>query len=517
VDTRAPIRRTGPRSQGSSPAWRHRAVPASRRLLVRLRHDEEGVALVLALTVMSVLALTTSALLLDAVVNQRGSYSSTQDKQAFNLAQAALAYAEGQVYSAPKTHVAPPTGRQTLPHQPGGGAATFRMSVASDGATWTMSGTGTVDGVTKTVSAQAYVPDDSSSSSYALWNYLYADDTSGQATNTCETTIQGGVTVSVPVYVRDNLCITGGAHFTGSSLTVDGNLTVNGGANVGTASKKIDSVQVGGTPTASACTVGSRSAVTPGTSWCDGTHASLYANLVGASPPSNPGMPVVDFQGDYDTQAAQAQIGCPAGLLDNDGVLDNSVSSANLFPYSYYPTPLSYDCKVGTNELKWQQTSTGSSDGTLTINGTFYVDGSLSLGNGQNVLYNGKGTLYFTGGVTLAGGSSFCGIANCSSYWNTSANAIIVVARCWANSTGSALLSPGCVHIGGGADVQVGVLAETGYQIDGGGSNMGPVVAKNLYITGGSSTLIPFDQNNMPPGTPQTAHTPADPPSHWAG
>ena len=493
------------------------AAPRLRGLLARLRHEEEGVALVLALVVMSVLALTTTALILNSVVNQRGSYSSLQERQAFYLAQAALAYAEGKVYSSATTHVAPPAGQQQLPHQPGNGNATYAMSVASNGTTWTMTGTGTVDGVTRTISAQAYVPSAGASSSYQLWNYLYADDTSGQATNTCETTIQGGVTVSVPVYVRDNLCITGGAHVTGSSLTVDGNLAVTGGANVGTSSKPLDSIEVGGSPTTTACTNGSHGSFTPGTGWCDGLHASIYASAVGASPPANPGMPAVDFAGAYATQAGLAQNGCPAGLLDGDGTLNNSVSAAALFPYSYYPTPLSYDCKIGSNELKWQQSSTSSSNGTLTITGTFYVDGSLSLSNGQAVVYKGLGTLYLTGGATINGGASFCGIAGCTGYWDTSTNAIILVARCWANATGTTLLTPGCVHISGGAHVQVGVFAQTGYQIDGGGSNMGPVVAKDLYLTGGSSTLIPFDQDNMPPGTPQTAHTPADPPSNWAG
>lgn len=488
-----------------------------RKVLLRLRHDEDGIALVLALTTMSVLALTTTALLMSGVVNQRGSYTSSQAKQAFALAQAGLAYAEGDVYSSADTGVAPPTGTQTLPAQPGGGSGTYWMSVESDGATWTMTGTGTVAGITKTVHTQAYVPSNSSSSSYQLWNYLYADDNSGHATNTCETTLNGGVTVNVPVYVRDNLCINGGAHFTGSSLTVDGNLTVNGGANVGTSSKPIDSVQIGGTPSSSACTNGYNGAVTPGTSYCDGKHASLYSKSVGTNVPTNPGMPTVDFQQAYATQAALTKTGCPAGLFDNDGTLNNSVSSVNLFPYSYYPTPISYDCKVGGNELKWQQTSTSSANGTLTINGTFYFDGSFSLGSGQEIVYKGLGSLYFSGGVSLAGGSELCGIANCTTYWNTSQNAIILVAQCWANSTGTSLISPGCVHVSGGANVQVGVYAVTDYEIDGGGTNMGPVVAKNLEVSGGSQTLIPFNQANMPLGTPQTAHTPSDPPSNWSG
>ena len=99
-----------------------------RRLFFRLRHEEDGVALVLALSMMSVLALTTTALLLNGVVNQHGSYTSAQAKQAFNLAQAALAYAEGDVYSAAQTGIAPPTRIVDLPSLPGGGSGTYSPS-----------------------------------------------------------------------------------------------------------------------------------------------------------------------------------------------------------------------------------------------------------------------------------------------------------------------------------------------------------------------------------------------------
>ncbi|MGH3025808.1 MAG: hypothetical protein ACRDLR_05140, partial [Gaiellaceae bacterium] len=472
----------------------------------------------LALMATSVLAITTTALILSSTANERGAYSSSQGRQAFLLAQTALAYAEGDVYSSGQTGVTPPTGTQDLPAQPGGGSGTYSMSLESDSATWDLSGTGTVGGASKTVYAHAYVPSGNAAASYQLWNYLYADDTSGQSTGSCETTINGGTTVSVPIYVRDNLCINGGASFTGSSLTVDGTLTVNGGGSVGTKKKPIQSVAIGGTPSSSACTNGYNGAVTPGTSYCDGKHASLYASSVSTSVPSNDGMPTVDFQAAYNTQQNTTQTGCPSGLFDNNTTFDNSLSNAatKLFEYQYYPGPLSYDCWVGSNELKWQQTS-GSSSGTLYVNGTFYFDGSMSLGGGQKIVYSGKGTLYFSGSVSISGGSSFCGIANCTANWNTTDNAVILVAQCWANSTGSSLVNSGCIHISGGADAQVGAYATTNYAIDGGASNMGPVVSDTLSVSGGSSTLIPFDQDNMPLGTPETASTPADPPSNWSG
>jgi len=64
----------------------------TRRILQRLIRDEAGVALVLALMVMAVLAGTTAALLLPGTVNQRNSLKSADARQAFALAETALAY-----------------------------------------------------------------------------------------------------------------------------------------------------------------------------------------------------------------------------------------------------------------------------------------------------------------------------------------------------------------------------------------------------------------------------------------
>lgn len=492
-----------------------------RRIAQRLARDEDGIALVFALMACSVLALTTSALVLSSAANQSSASQSAQAKQAFALAQLSLAYAEGEVYSAARNHGTPAEGVQSLPaaaaHGKGSGA--YGTSVAGDGHTWTMTGTGTVGNVIRTVSAKAYVPGAATTTDAGVWNYLYADSTATHSCSNSWDTLSGGTTVSVPILTRGDLCITGGSHFTGSQLEVGGKLTVQGGSNVGTSSTKITKLNVGGSPSTSACS-NNGTAVTPGTSVCDGNHSAIYAQSVGTSLSVTPQMPSVDFQTAYDTQATAAKSGCPAGLFDNDAVLNDSVSNVatTLFEYSYYPTALSFDCHVGSYELKWQQTSTGSSAGTLTVNGTFYFDGSLTVGSGQSIQYTGQGSLYFTGGVTFGGGSSFCGIANCTSLWNPDQNGVIFVARCWKNSTGSSLIDPKCVYVTGGAKVQFGAYAATNYTIDGGTSNMGPVLANTLTVSGGSSTLVPF--HTMPVGTPlntTTNYLPADPPSGWSG
>jgi hypothetical protein len=217
----------------------------------------------------------------------------------------------------------------------------------------------------------------------------------------------------------------------------------------------------------------------------------------------------------YNTQKALTKTGCPANLFDNDATLNNSDASIT----SAMLGSTSYDCTVGTNHIKYTVNSgNGCGTGTLTVSGTFYFDGSLSMGCGLKVVYSGQATMYFTGTVQQAGGTQLCGISGCTASWNPTTAGIIFIAGCWTNSTGSTLAASKCVWVTGGSTAQWGAYATTAYQIDGGSSNMGPVLANSLTVGGGSSTLIPFSV--MPPGTPlntQSHYVPSSMPKSWSG
>ena len=495
-----------------------------RSLVRRVVREEDGIALVMALALILVLSITTAGILLAGTVNQRETYVSNQERQAFAIAQEGLAFAEGMVYAAAQNHGTPPTGTQDLPAQPVG-SGTYYASVAADGVTWTMVGTGTVAGITRTVSAQANVPSAVTTTDPSVWNYLYADSTS----LSCPLSISGGVSVSVPILTRGNLCISGGGHYTGSQLEVGGNFSDTGGSNVGTASSSVAKVKVAGS-----CTVQPNSTytVTPGTSYCNGRQSPLWATAVGTTLDVTPSMPSIgqpsswNPNGDgswaglksvYANEAALAKSGCPANLFDNDSTMNDSLSSSALTS-AMFPSNSSYDCKVGSSEIKWTATGQFCGSGTLYVSGTLVFDGSLSLGCGWKIVYSGQASLWFVGGVTIAGGVDFCGIANCTASWNPDVNGVIVVAGCWANSTGSSLITSSCVHLSGGAKGQFGVYAVTQYTEDGGTVNMGPVLANNISLAGGAATLIPFHE--FPPGTPlntSTSYLPASPPTDWAG
>jgi Tfp pilus assembly protein PilX len=498
-----------------------------RRVLRRLCSDETGVALVMALMLMLILGGTTAALVLPGAVNQRNSLKSSDAKQAFALAETALAYGIGASYAAGTA--GPATTLQTIAAQSGGGTGTWLATKVNT--SWLITATGTVDGITRQVTEIANTP----TVNYSVWNYLYSDST------TVCTTISGGVTVSVPILTRGNVCISGGGHFTGSQLKVGGTLSDTGGSNVGTSAAPVGIVEVGGctawkadgtcqTTTATGCTVqpSSTFTVAVGTSWCNGAQTPLWATTINSTVDVTPQMPCIGqsstldptcpsstaswstLTAAYAAQKALTQTGCPANLFDNDATLNNSDASISSAMFG----STAYDCKVGTNEIKYTPSGGSCGTGTLLVSGTLYFDGSLSMGCGLKVVYSGQATMYFTGTVTQAGGTQLCGIASCTGSWNPTTAGIIFIAGCWTNSTGSTLAATKCVDITGGSTAQWGAYATTAYQIDGGSANMGPVLANNLTVGGGSSTLIPFTV--MPPGTPLN-YGPATVPSQWNG
>ena len=502
-----------------------------RRLLHRLS-SENGVALVMALAIMSVMAITTAGILIAGTANQREAYVSDNARQAFAIAQEGLADAEGCIYSAAANSDATPscTSSQNLTDLPVG-TGTYYASVGGDGVTWTMTGTGTVNGVTRVVSAQANVPTPVTSTETAVWNYLYSD------AGGC-TTLNGNVTVAVPLLIRGSLCLGGSFDFTGATLELGGSLTVGGSAKIGSNGHPIQALKVGLTSTSTSTCNG----VAPGATGCTGTSSPIYASTVGEGVDAVPSMPCIGqpnawdaactgandgtwttLYSTYNNQASLPKSGCPANLFDNNSTLDDSDTSISSVMFGS-----SYDCKIGSTsspctstvsvcELKWV-----SSTNTLTANGEFYFDGSLNISG--NITYTGLATFYFTGGVGTTGSPSFCaasaisGKTTCTSAWDTTKDVIIMVAACWANSTGSTLTTSGCVSLGGNSTAQFGVYAVTNYSTAGGPSNMGPVLSNSFSLGGGAQTLIPL--HYFPPGTPlenQTVYLPASKPKNWSG
>lgn len=510
-----------------------------RTALRRLVREEDGIALVIALATVMVLSITTAGVLVSGAATQRAALVSDKERQAFGIAQEGLAYAEGCVYAAAATHTTPACmSSTTIPSEPVG-SGTYYASVAGDGVTWTMHGSGTVRGVTRTITAIANVPSPVTTTQTGVWNYVYSDSSG------C-TTINSNVVISVPILVRGDLCLGGSMTYTGSQLAVGGNLTVaaSNKAVIGTSAQRVATIRIGLTPSSTnTCTTGNNAPVLPGVGVCNGAQNSIWATSIAEGVGVTPTMPCIGQPSSWDpactgandgtwstltaayaSQAALPKSGCPTNLFDNDSTLnksDGSISSVLL-------SNSAYDCKIGSAgspclstqnvcELKWTPSSH-----TMLASGQFYFDGSLTISG--TVLYTGQASFYFTGTVGTTGSPVFCGASgtfggsNCTASWNPDNDGIVMIAACWSNSTGSTLVTTACFNLGGGATVQVAVYCVTQYTTAGGSTNWGPVLANSLNLGGNASTLIPF--HVFPPGTPEnttTTYLPASAPSYWAG
>ena len=464
-----------------------------RRLIERFLREQEGITLVLAIATMSVLAIATTGVIVAGTANESTAFGSTAGRSAFAVAQQALAYGEGMVYGQVAAGTDPPTTPQSLPTQPNGATGTYTVTSA-DNVTWTVVATGTLAGVTRTVSSDVTPAQTVTTQQLAIWNYLYEDSNNNSS-------VSGGAVITMPILTGGDFGASGAGTKILGNLEVGHNLTTSGNAQIGSASKPIGKLAVVGS-----CAVNGP-AKPAGTNPCDGAHNLTYASTVSNTLDTATGMPTVNFAAAYSAQAALTKTGCPTNLFDKNTSLNND-NSANISSSTVGLFGASYDCYVGSNHLQWNSTTKA-----LTADGTFYFDGTLtSPSSNTAVVYHGLASFYFSGGVTWSNGS-LCGIAGCGTGWDTANNVLFIVAEC----TGAP--SSGCVSISSSNTVvQFGVYAITTYKTSGGAGNMAPVICDKFTISGGTNILIPI--KNFPPGTPapttSVSYTGA-PPTGWSG
>jgi Tfp pilus assembly protein PilX len=462
-----------------------------RQLMRRVVREQDGLTLVLALAAMCVLAIATTGVIVAGTANENTAWVSTKARSAFAVAQQALAYGEGMVYGDAAAGIEPPSTAQNLPTLPNGATGTYTAST-SDDITWQIVATGTIGGVTRTVSIHLAPAETVTNQQYALWNYLYEDSSNLNS-------LSGGAVVSVPIFARGDFGMSGSNTKVLNNLEVGGNLVTGGNAQIGSAASPISKLEVVGT-----CAVNGP-AKPAGTSPCDGSHNLTYAKIVGNTLDTAPGLPTVDFAGAYAAQAAATKTGCPANLFDQDTSMNNN-NSANISSILFGSTD--YDCHVGSYELKWNHTTH-----QLLANGIFYFDGTLSSGSSAgNIVYSGEASFYFTGGVTWTTGT-LCGIAGCTTSWDTQHNVLFMVADCQNEP------NTGCVSISSANTVQQwGVYATSNYKLSGNAGNMAPILCNKFFISGGTDYLIPI--LGFPPGTPAPSTSVSyagTPPTGWSG
>jgi hypothetical protein len=276
--------------------------------------------------------------------------------------------------------------------------------------TWAVSSTGYVPNptggsrpVTRRISVTVKVrPAFKQPTSNPAWNYIIATRTS--TPKGCDESLNNSVNIQSPMYVVGNLCLNTPSQITGGPLQVKGSMKLDVNTNVGSSGTPLNEVHV-----KNGCSYKTGAFVLPIDGGCAPTQ-KVWATVVDADPITLD-LPTANFPSWYVNSAPGPRQACTTQsgtvpVFDNDPVWNNSVGGS----FNLTPPSSDYSCVVRSGSAVVGQLSWSSAAKTLTIYGTVFIDGSVSVNYGfQNVPvhYDGTGTIY-VGGTFLIQNTQFC-------------------------------------------------------------------------------------------------------------
>jgi hypothetical protein len=499
---------------------------------MRLFKQQEGIALVVALGTITVLAIAGTSATVYTTSNARTVNRSAKDEMSFSLSEAALNNAMA-VLSKPTNNALDPDllpATEALASSAAyeGGTAKWWGVLDRNTAVWTISAVGLYNNPTgagvgqvrrKLTAKVPVVPTNTQPSNSPAWNYIFNRRTG----NTCDMTIANNVTGTSRLYVAGNLCLDNNALINSEALIVRGHLDLLNNAQVGAATSMATRVEtyVGGN-----CRYGGGSWATP----CTGNQDSrkIYSKkdppsyVVGVNnvAPLIP-EPAADFASWYENsipgpaQSCTTVSGTPPVFDNNYPTRNNSVTpSFNLTPAS------SYTCRVGppgneaSGELSWNNATK-----TMTVKGTIFIDGSAKITNNAVNQYNGQATLYLSGTFVINNTTQFCGGisgGNCDfAAWNPNTELLTIV----ANGTGGDAGTGNSIKIDNNSYFQGGIFATNNVEYSNNARSDGPIVGSEVKFANNvqndqfpTITVVPVGM----PGNPIVYAQP-NPPSMFSG
>jgi Tfp pilus assembly protein PilX len=267
--------------------------------------------------------------------------------------------------------------------------------------------------VIKTTTAKVTITALNSGAVAAVWNHMFI--TAPLTTNVCAVDFAGNnTTITSPLYAIGNVCLTGSNVSVQESvngqpidLMVGGKLVLSGsGTKTGTDAQHplTSGVVVGG------CTAVS---VSSATSACDSGSYNYWVGTKDAFVPAEaPEMLAADILTDYTVSDPGPKHGCATGGLalstfDGDTTQNGTNASFELLPGSSY-TCVSQNGGAATGQMSWN-----NSTKTLTVNGSVFLDGNLTIS--QSGTYSGTGVIEAAGTVTFNGNATtLCATNPCS-------------------------------------------------------------------------------------------------------
>jgi len=235
----------------------------------------------------------------------------------------------------------------------------------------------------------------------AVWNHIFL--TKPYAPNVCGATFAGNnMTITDPLYVIGNLCITGQNTTVQETtqpvdLQVGGKLVLSGsGSSAGLSTKSLTSgVVVGGCTTVD---------VTAATSAC-GPSTNYYVTGVDTFvSTSAPEQLASDVANDYANFDPGPNHHCAAGglansVFDNDTTQNGTNGSFELLPNANYTCVSQTSGGATTGQLSWD-----NSTKILSVTGSIFLDGPITIS--QTAKYVGTAVLEVAGSITFNGNTT---------------------------------------------------------------------------------------------------------------
>jgi Tfp pilus assembly protein PilX len=500
-----------------------------RRVNLILR-QEDGMALVLALGMMSVLTTLAATLFAYTTTNSRtASYGSAKEKTyiqaeaGLNSAVATLGLSTNNALDPcllhPPTNPAGMTCASNTAFQAtyNGGSVTWYGTFDQTSQVWTITSTASVQNptgpgaapLTRTLHASVPITaNQNDPSNTAIWNYIISTKTSNSTT--CDVTLQNTVQIGEPLYVAGNLCMNNSAQVlqpssTAVKLVVLGKLALMAPQNsVGTSAQPIYEADIGG---------GCAASITTTTHACTSSDKVYATTLLNTASPI--ALPVVDDANAY--LSAKPGPRNPCSITSGTPPTWDNDATLNLVTYPNGSVPTAFNLTPGTNYTCEATDASGNIVGqldwnnatkTLTIKGKMYIDGSVYSDNGVVNLYSGSATLYLSGTFSITNSTKFCGatagVACNFASWAPNSNMLIVVAH-GNNGNGYS------VSMANSTKWQGGFFATNNIDLGQSSIDEGPMFASGITL-GNSVVVKPLPTiTNLPLGAPLTPNVHAAP------
>jgi hypothetical protein len=509
-------------------------------------NSEQGMALVMVIGIMIVLAISGTAITYYATSNSGQANRSNATQYASAGSDAAIAEALSVIFNStnnPLNKYLFCQSGETYPCTrttglPGGGTISWTPTLdelATPYPQWTITGKGlfknpaqTRANVSRNVTIKVdVIPKYTKILQNQVWNYVYIYGT-GDA-SACDYSQSNNSVMGSPIYVAGNACFDNQAKVTGGPVQIWGTLTFNNNQNkIGTSSEPVTT----GVHIAGGCKL------KPATSFhspCDATD-QVYASPAADTTPASLSTPSPAWTTWYVNASPGPYFPCNVAQSGTPPVFDTDQGSLQTadptklnrsVAGTFNLTAASYSCKSENGEISYDATNK-----VLTVNGTVFIDGNGRIDTGGVVTYRGMGTLFLAGSFVLKN-TNLCAVASGSSCDWTLGSGHWQPSNCPATDATKdcKFLNIVAGYVGGGGQADVGasdVSAEfisSGYQggiltaqrfdISTTSSTMGPIVSSRMTV-GQSLTTYLFPQlttvpEGMPDGSQPKFGTPQTP------